>query len=458
MACIEVTLNNGISVSFDADISLSTNSVINYLKANPNLDYVLNGERLTGNLYEFIVNNLTPSTTLNSGNLADTLIGNYKLTDTYPELEGSDYNILKVSDNSFITQNYFVSPKRMVAIANSSNLDIVEKVMFVYNQLQNDNLAYTALIDDLVADDSLNIYEKFSQIINSDYDKLQEIIKRVPSKYNEELLTIGKNHYTLDKGVWKTLKGDVVKDTTKLWDAYLKKPDSREVSPISIADLKNYILENGDVVYTKSNQKLTFDGENFVNPLGEVVSDDTMIIRMSTIRDQALIERELDRRESLSYSKLRFVLDNTLAEFINDNVLFTDSDNVYIEDGKVYLKNTYPTNTIFAEIAIPVILNSLTSDKHMLELTNNGDKESINTLLNALLDFYVNSNEDALSGYDNVEDIKWIMDSINNVLDNSDIEVLDNDPSEPPKTVRSISEDIIKKLMDDGNLTIYCVV
>jgi hypothetical protein len=44
MACIELNLNNGISVSFDADISLSTNSVINYLKNNPELEYTVNGE------------------------------------------------------------------------------------------------------------------------------------------------------------------------------------------------------------------------------------------------------------------------------------------------------------------------------------------------------------------------------------------------------------------------------
>lgn len=96
MACVELNLSNGISVSFDADISLSTNSVINYLKNNSELDYIVNGERVTGNLYEFIADNLGNNTTLNSGNLADTLIGNYKLTDTYPELEGTDYNILKV--------------------------------------------------------------------------------------------------------------------------------------------------------------------------------------------------------------------------------------------------------------------------------------------------------------------------------------------------------------------------
>lgn len=136
MACVELNLSNGISVSFDADISLSTNSVINYLKNNSELDYIVNGERVTGNLYEFIADNLGNNTTLNSGNLADTLIGNYKLTDTYPELEGTDYNILKVKNNSFITQNFFVSPNRIVAISSEANLDIVEKVMFVYNQLK----------------------------------------------------------------------------------------------------------------------------------------------------------------------------------------------------------------------------------------------------------------------------------------------------------------------------------
>ena len=82
MACVELNLSNGISVSFDAAISLSTTSVINYLKNNSELDYKVNGERVTGNLYEFIADNLGNNTTLNSGNLADTLIGNYKLTDT----------------------------------------------------------------------------------------------------------------------------------------------------------------------------------------------------------------------------------------------------------------------------------------------------------------------------------------------------------------------------------------
>ena len=77
------------------------------------------------NLYEFIVENLGDNITLNSGNLADTLIGNYKLTDTYPELEGSDYNILKVKDNAFITQNFFVSPNRIVAIASEAKTDSV---------------------------------------------------------------------------------------------------------------------------------------------------------------------------------------------------------------------------------------------------------------------------------------------------------------------------------------------
>ena len=56
MACVELNLSNGISVSFDADISLSTNSVINYLKNNSELDYIVNGERVTGNLYEFSSN------------------------------------------------------------------------------------------------------------------------------------------------------------------------------------------------------------------------------------------------------------------------------------------------------------------------------------------------------------------------------------------------------------------
>ena len=90
MACVELNLNNGISVSFDADISLSTNSIINYLKNNSKLEYTINGEQVVGNLYEFISDNLSDNITLNSGNLADTLIGNYKLTDTYPELESSD--------------------------------------------------------------------------------------------------------------------------------------------------------------------------------------------------------------------------------------------------------------------------------------------------------------------------------------------------------------------------------
>ena len=106
-----------------------------------------------------------------------------------------------VKNNSFITQNFFVSPNRIVAISSEANLDIVEKVMFVYNQLKNDNLAFITLVDELVKDDSLDIFDKFSQIVNSDYDSLQEVIKRVPSKYNEELLTVGKDHYMLVKGV-----------------------------------------------------------------------------------------------------------------------------------------------------------------------------------------------------------------------------------------------------------------
>lgn len=109
-------------------------------------------------------------------------------------------------------------------------------------------------MDELVKDDSLDIFDKFSQIVNSDYDSLQEVIKRVPSKYNEELLTVGKDHYMLVKGVWKTLKGETVKDSAKLWDVYFMKPGSREISPISISDLKEFKLDEGDIVYTKSNQ------------------------------------------------------------------------------------------------------------------------------------------------------------------------------------------------------------
>lgn len=64
--------------------------------------------------------------------------------------------------------------------------------MFVYYQLKNDNLAFITLVENLIPDESLDIFEKFSRIINSDYKKMQELIKKVPSKYNEELLTIGK--------------------------------------------------------------------------------------------------------------------------------------------------------------------------------------------------------------------------------------------------------------------------
>lgn len=460
MACVELNLNNGISVSFDADISLSTNSIINYLKNNSKLEYTINGEQVVGNLYEFISDNLSDNITLNSGNLADTLIGNYKLTDTYPELESSDYNILKVKDSSFVTQSYFVSPNRIVAIATEPNLDIVEKVMFVYYQLKNDNLAFITLVENLIPDESLDIFEKFSWIINSDYEKMQELIKKVPSKYNEELLTIGKNHYVLSKGSWKTLKGEPVQDVAKIWDSYFMKPESKEITPISISELKGYTLNVGDTVYTKSNQRLTYNGTDFENSLNEVVSEDTIVNRINTIRDSRLIERELKRREPINYSRLRFVIDNKLSDFItDDNILFTDSNNCYIEDGKVYLKNEYPSNTLFAEIAIPIVLNSLVSDKHLLELTNNGDKESVNTLLNALLDFYVNTDDTALSGYDNVEEIKWIMDKINEILDSSNMNTIDeDDTSKSLITTKQVSDDLIQKIMEDGNLTIYCVL
>nr|DAQ87727.1 MAG TPA: hypothetical protein [Caudoviricetes sp.] len=50
------------------------------------------------------------------------------------------------------------------------------------------------------------------------------------------------------------------------------------------------------------------------------------------------------------------------------------------------------------------------------------------------------------------------MDNINTVLDNSGIEVLNNEDSEISKTASQVSNDIIKKLMEDGNLTIYCVL
>lgn len=457
MACVELQLNNGILVSFDADISLSTNNVINYLKQNPNTEYTLNGELVQGNLYDFLISNLSERTTLNSNNLAETLVGNYKLTDTYPELETSDHNILKVSKKSFVTQSFFVSPNRIAAIANESNMDIVEKVFYVYEQIKSGNIAFATLVDELIPDDSNDVYAKFSKIVNEQDLEFRELIKHVPSKYSQELLTIGKDSYLLDKGVWKTIKGKEVENPTNLWNNYLKRPSSYPITPMKLSELRNYKIQSGDTFFTRSGNKLTFDGSNFIDELDNIVSDETSINRISIIRDNKINERELELRSPISYGRIRFVLDNYLSDYNVDAIKFGESE--YIENGVVTLNENYPVDTPFARIAIPIILNHLTADQSMIELTNNGDVESLNTLLQALYDYYINGIGDALEEYDNVKTIDWIMGEIDKVLATG-IDIIGEDSEEvlDNMSIEKVSDNTIKKLMEDGNLTIYCAL
>ena len=456
MACIELKLNEGISVSFEADIPLTSNSVISYLKNNQNIEYILNGELQQGNLYDYLVNNLSGYLNVNSDNFADTLIGNYKLADTYYELEGTDYNIWKVDSKSYISQNYFVSPNRIFAIANESNLDIVEKVFYIYNQLQNDVKSFVDLVEEL-GNAGQTLYEKFSNIVNSNDDRKIKLLKKVPSKHTQELLTIGKDTFVLNKGVWEDLNGKKIEDSDSLWNSYFKQANSVTITPITLEELKNYDISGSNEFYTRGNTKITFNGNEFIDEFGKPVSEDTIIEKINN-PSESLLLREMDYRTPVSYGRLRYLVDTYLSDYINeDTIAFTDENNPYIYDGKVYLKEKYQATTQFAEIAIPIILNKMLGSNESLELINNGEPQTLNNLLDALLDFYINGDDIALSGYENVDDIQWVMNEIDKVLDNSDLKDLrENEVSQKP--VKDISEQLRKKLLDDGNLMVYCVI
>jgi hypothetical protein len=51
------------------------------------------------------------------------------------------------------------------------------------------------------------------------------------------------------------------------------------------------------------------------------------------------------------------------------------------------------------------------------------------------------------------------MDKINEILDSSNMNTInEDDTSKSLMTTKQVSDDLIQKIMEDGNLTIYCVL
>lgn len=229
ITCVKLVAN-GISISLNVDIDvpdgmnlnnyINAREIIDYIAVNPELDFIVEylntdgetviEEHLNENINKYLYENKDniavnhKSYMLPQGvNPADIIIK----TDIYKgEYNHIDNNIVKIvitdrhdiAGTNYFPIKYFVSPNYLLVFKNTGNDLSLDKVVYIYNELKNNNESWVKLINKLAPGFS-NIYTAFQYIINSDPNLFYKLIQKVKSK-SVETLSYNGNTYLYEKG------------------------------------------------------------------------------------------------------------------------------------------------------------------------------------------------------------------------------------------------------------------
>lgn len=224
-------------------------------------------------------------------------------------------------------------------------------------------------------------------------------------------------------------------------------------------------MSDGDIFVDKANNKIIYNDGNFSNLEGEIISDDSIIKGVISIKNQELFNSltlEWSLNREIPFASLRRILDLQLGDISLDN-----------EGNPTY---TFGTKTMYSNYS------GLLLNRKMLE----GDDLSILYIPLLIASYLNNQNEDVKYKLNDIEldrsgvfdvfykayvlkedgatekmtslisannELNKIVDSINNYIQGE----IDKDSEIIGSNARDVDDSILKKLIEE-NIISYCVL
>ena len=478
MACIEFNFGGTvISTNLDITDSLNANEIIAELKNNPNNVYTIDGEEFSGNLYEVLVETLKDEKTKDnfyyfqtSKNIGDSLIGNTSISSKrFPHLNSTDNNIF-IGNNIDISRNYFFSENRMFAIGTNADKTMIENLAYIYNELKNENMAWIRLINQLLDEPvNGNIYTKLEYLANVQPDKLLILSRYVPSENASVLLN--NQQYELIGNKWFANNNEIVDEDLlfELWTKHLAFiPTVKKIKPIEISEIEES-LSYGDILVAVDDTILEYNFPDIIiKDTGVAVANNTKIKGYLKIKNKNLRDYLFTKNSpvtKLNVVKLDAIVRGTVYDFAFDadgmpTYTFHNKPTKIQENGIVAINNNFTESSNPCLLYIPIIFNHYLKTHPGIKFTINGEDAPYNTVLKELLK-YSNFEKNHIGAVDNIEDISKIFTEISRVSANGSAKkILDRNIAKlySPKTIKTVSEDLIKKLISENKLINYCKI
>lgn len=478
MACVEFNFGGTvISTNLDITEPLNIAEVISKIKGDrENNVFTINGQETSGDLYETLVSTLEDKNardnTYNFSKkrpLSETLIGNTSINSSrFPHLNTSDNNVLIVDSNVDISQNYFFSKNRMFSIGTQSNKKQIENIAYIYNEIKSENMAWIRLINQLVEDSDVrgDVYEKLEYLVNVDSDKLIPLFKFIPNE--NASITFNNETYTLKNNKWMFNDVEITDDDLifNLWKRYISfTPKERIITPIKISDIIDS-LSTGDILVAVDGTVLTHTAGEIFTLNNEPVAENTKIkgyikIKNKNLRDYLFLTTMPDMK--IKTSRLDAIVRQTLADYAFNSegepiYTFHNKPTKIQDNGVVAINSELYEHSNPCLLYIPVIFNNYIHTHPGIKFTIAGEDVSYNTVLKELIK-YSNVKKNNVGAIDNVEDIKNIFTEVSKSSANgTQLNSIERNIAVlyAPKTIKTVSEKLIKQLISENKLINYC--
>lgn len=476
--CIKIVMNDR-SVEFTADLpSLGENSekkILEYLDTNPNINVLVkyndgSQDNISVNINDYIYLNrqktylrklkLTDDVTKNP---SDYILWNKKYDSPYG-FDTSKIHIKEIRSNKFET-HYFFSKDNMLMITSGSDTAL-DQIAYIYNELQLGNTAWADLITSLAPGFS-NVYEAFQFIVNSHRGEIYKLISKVNT--SNTILEFNGESYELKRKYWYK-NGEVISDKSiikTLWDTLINaRPLVHPIKDTKIVDIKaGGLVSEGDVFIDKANNKIIYKDGHFLNSEGEIISDDSIMKGIISIKKQELFNKltlEWSLNREIPFASLRRILDLQLGNISLDdegNPKYTfGTKTMYSNYSGLLLNKKMLEGDDLSILYIPLLIASY------LDIQNEDVKYKLNDIeldRSGVFDVFYRayvlkedgSTEKMASLISANSELNQIVDKINNYIQSN----TDENAEIIGTNARDIDDSILKKLIEE-NIISYCVL
>lgn len=476
--CVKIVMNDR-SVEFTADLpSLGENSekkILEYLDTNPNIDVLVkyndgSTENIFVNINNYIYEN-RQKTYLRKLKLTDDVIKNpadyilwNKKYDSPYGFDTSKIHIKEIRSNKFET-HYFFSKDNMLMITSGSDTAL-DQIAYIYNELQSGNTAWADLIISLAPGFS-NVYEAFQFIVNSSRGEMYKLISKVNN--SNTILEFNGESYELKRKHWYK-NGELISDKViikKLWNTLINaRPLVHPIKDTKIIDIKvKKLMSNGDIFIDKANNKIIYNDGNFLNSEGEIVSDDSIIKGIVSMKNQELFNSltlEWSLNREMPFTSLRRILDLQLGDISlddNGNPKYTfGTKTMYSNYSGLLLNRRMLEGDDLSILYIPLLISSYLDDQNEdIKYKLNDIELDRSGIFDIFYKAYVLKEDGATEKMTSLisanNELNKIVDSINNYTQGE----IDKDSEIIGSNARDVDDSILKKLIEE-NIISYCVL